>query len=187
MSNRPVENVEKIIRDHQSQLNGFIRKRVDNNEDAEDILQDVFYKLIKTVQDTLNPVENITAWLYKVTRNTIINKGKKKREVSLPQPKENEDSSFLNELSEVMFNDNNETPDTIYLESLVWEEFYQALSALPPLQKEVFELTELKGMSVKRVAKHTGVSVNTVLSRKHYAVKYLREQLKNIYEDILYD
>lgn len=179
------EEVEKIIRDHESQLNGFIRKRVSNNEDAEDILQDVFYKLVKTIQDTLNPVENMTAWLYRVTRNTIINKGKKKREMALPQTRYDDDATFLNELSEVMFNDNKSTPETVYLQALVWEELEQALEALPIVQKEAFELTELKGLSVKEVAEYTNVSVNTVLSRKHYAVKYLRENLQNIYNDIL--
>lgn len=180
------ENVEEIIRDHQSQLKGFIRKRVSNKEDAEDVLQDVFYKLLKTVQSTLNPVENMTAWLYRVTRNTIINKGKKKKEASFPQTQYGDEDSFLNELSEVMFNDNKATPETEYLRSLVWDELDQALATLPTEQREVFEMTELEGIPVKIIAENTGIPLNTLLSRKHYAVQKLRQKLKQVYEDIVY-
>jgi RNA polymerase sigma factor (sigma-70 family) len=181
------ESAEEIIQDYQPQLKGFIRKRVSSNEDAEDILQDVFYKLLKTIQDTLNPIENMTAWLYRVTRNTIINKGKKKRESLFPEQEDGSDEPFMNELSEVMFNENNATPETEYLQSLVWEELDQALAALPKEQREVFELTEFEDISVKDISEETGVSVNTLLSRKHYAVKKLRRSLKEIYEDILFE
>ena len=121
------KNVEEIITDHQSQLKSFIRKRVSNREDAEDILQDVFFQLIKTIENTLNPIEQITAWLYRVTRNTIINKGKKKQEKELPTSQYDEDEGVLKEFSELLFDDNiTATPETEYLRSLVWQEIGRA-------------------------------------------------------------
>ena len=89
------EDVEKIITDHQPQLKSFIRKRVSNKEDAEDILQDVFFQLIRAVENTLNPIEQTTAWLYRVARNTIINKGKKKQDEELPLAQYDEDGGIL--------------------------------------------------------------------------------------------
>ncbi len=179
------ENVEQWIKEYQPRLKSFIRKRVSNKEDAEDILQDVFYQLIKTVEDTVNPIEQVAAWLYRVARNTIINKGKKIQEEELPVSRYDEEGEILKEFSEVLFNDDNPTPETEYLRSLVWQELATALSELPPEQKDAFELTELDGLPVKEVAQSMGVSVNTLLSRKHYAVKYLRKRLEGLYIDIL--
>ncbi len=187
MNNQPQkENVEKIITEYRPQLQSFIRKRVSNKEDAEDILQDVFYQLIKTVEDTLNPIEQVAAWLYRVTRNTIINKSKKKQEDELPIAQYDEDGNLLKDFSEILFNDDNPTPETEYLRSLVWEELGNALAELPPEQREAFELMEMEGLSAKEVAESMGVSVNTLLSRKHYAVKHLRKRMETLYKDILY-
>jgi len=181
------ENVEKIITDHQPQLKSFIRKRVSNKEDAEDILQDVFFQLIRAVENTLNPIEQVSAWLYRVARNTIINKGKKKQEEELPLAQYDEDGSILQEFSEFLFNEDNAavTPETEYLRSLVWQELEKALSELPPEQREAFELMEMEGIPAKEVAESIGISVNTLLSRKHYAVKHLRKRLEGLYQDIL--
>ena len=145
-------DVERLIEEHQPQLKAFIHRRVSSKEDAEDILQDVFYQLVKAVSNTLNPIEQVTSWLYRVTRNTIINKGKKKSE--------------------------EEWPVSAYAEEA-------ALGELPAEQRTVFELMELEGLSVKEVAEATGASANTVLSRKHYAVKHLRKRLEGLYNDIL--
>lgn len=180
------EDVGKIIKEYQPLLKSFIRKRVSSKEDAEDILQDVFYQLIKTVDSTLNPIEQIASWLYRVARNTIINKGKKKQEEELPVSGYDEDGSILKEFSEVLFNDDNPTPETEYLRSLVWKELETALSELPIEQREAFELTEIEGLPVKEVAEIMDISVNTLLSRKHYAVKHLRKKLEGLYKDIIY-
>jgi len=182
------DNVERIITDHQPRLKSFIRKRVPNKEDAEDILQDVFFQFIRAVENTLNPIEQVTAWLYRVARNTIINKGKKKREEALPPSVYDEDGVVLRDFSEFLFNDDNAvaTPEIEYLRTLVWQELEAALSELPPEQRQAFELIELNGFSAKEIAKSTGTSANTLLSRKHYAVKHLRKRLEILYKEILY-
>jgi RNA polymerase sigma factor (sigma-70 family) len=181
-------NLKELIAEYQPQLKSFIRKRVASKEDAEDILQDVFYQLTKTVSTAMNPIEHVSAWLYKVARNTIINKGVKKQEEELPVYHNDEgNGEIMKDFSEILFG-NKETapsPETEYLRSLVWTELENALSELPPEQREIFELTELDDIPVKEIAQTTGIAVNTLLSRKHYAVLHLRKRLKELYEDII--
>ncbi len=187
-NNSKQDNLKELIVKYQPQIKSFIRNKVSNKEDADDILQDVFYQFVKTVNTTMNPIENISAWLYKVARNTIINAGIKKKEVELPFYQDDESGDFIfKDFSEILFNNEafSNSPEMEYLRSLVWTELEKALSDLPPEQAEIFELTELNGISVKEVSKSTGVPVNTLLSRKHYAVLYLRKQLADLYEDII--
>lgn len=187
MENPKQNELEKLIAEYQPQLKSFIRYRVSNKEDAEDILQDVFYQLVKTVNTAMNPIEQVAAWLYRVARNTIINHGIKKREEELPVYQNDEsDEEIVKDFSEVLFNNKTSaSPETEYLRSLVWTELEGALAELPPEQREIYELTELESIPVKEIAETTGVPVNTLLSRKHYAVKYLRKRMKELYEDIL--
>jgi RNA polymerase sigma factor (sigma-70 family) len=178
--------VEKLIVEHQPRLKAFIRKRVASREDAEDILQDVFCRLVKTVETTMNPIEQVTAWLYRVARNAIINHSLKKREAPLPiHPHEEEDEDeMMSSFSEVLFDaDASASPEEEYLRSLVWTALESALLELPPEQREVFELTELDDIPVKDISKATGTPVNTLLSRKHYAVLHLRKRLAGLYEE----
>lgn len=181
------QNINQLISENEPQLKAFIRKRVSNKADAEDILQDVFLQLVKTVDETLNPIEQVSAWLYRVTRNTIINRGKKKTEEELPTYSTNEGEEVLQDFAEFLFNEESPSPETEYMRSLVWDELELALSELPPEQKEAFELMEIDSLSAKEVAEATGVSVNTLLSRKHYATKHLRIRLKELYNELLSD
>jgi len=182
------ENLENLIVEYQPQLKSFIRKRVDNREDAEDILQDVLYQFVKTVTIALNPVEQVSAWLYRVAKNTIINHVTKKRESEMPVYRNEQGFETIDrDFSELLFGDETfPSPETEYLRSLVWEELENALSELPPEQREIFELTELAGLPVKEIAQTSGVAINTLLSRKHYAVVFLRKRLKELYEELLY-
>jgi RNA polymerase sigma factor (sigma-70 family) len=177
-------DVTQIVKAYQSRLKNFIRKRVSSGEDAEDILQEVFYQLAK--MDSLSrPVENVAAWLYRVARNQIINHGMKKREEASPVWQSDDDDDIVpQDFAEILFG-NDLSPETEYLRSLVWDELDAALASLPEEQRDVFEKTELSGMSVKEVAEETGVPLNTVLSRKRYAVLYLREQLRNLYLEVI--
>ncbi len=182
------QDIESLIVEYQPLLKRFIRKRVSNEEDADDILQDVFYQLIKTIDNAMNPVENVLAWMYRVAKNLIINKGIKKHEEELPSFYDEESEEYIvKDFSEILFDSEMEfSPETEYLRSLVWTELEIALSELPTEQREIFELTELEGLPVKEIAELIGVSVNTVLSRKHYAVKYLRKRMADLYEEFMY-
>jgi RNA polymerase sigma factor (sigma-70 family) len=187
MKDNSPSTAEKLIVEHRSRLKTFIQRRVASKEDAEDILQDVLYRFVKTAEATANPIEQVTAWLYRVARNTIINHSVKKREASLPAYQNDEgDEEMLNDFSEVLFEDSaSASPEVEYLRSLVWTALGSALSELPPEQREIFELTELDDIPVKDISKATGTPVNTLLSRKHYAVLHLRKRLAGLYEEII--
>lgn len=187
MASSVQKDVGQLITEHQPRLKAFIRKQVSTDEDAEDILQDVFYQLVRADQ-MMNPIEQVSAWLYKVAKNLIINKGTKKREEELPHYLDSETGEMmLKDFSEILFNGNSSapSPETEYLRSLVWTELEAALSELPPEQREIFELTELEGIPTKEIAQTTGVPLNTLLSRKHYAVRYLRKRLAELYSEII--
>ncbi|NDV47287.1 RNA polymerase sigma factor [Paludibacter sp. 221] len=177
-------DVGKIYEEHQAELKGFISRRVSFKEDAEDILQNVFYNLSKTDLDE-NPIEQISSWLYSVARNQIIDRSRKKKEKLILDDKADSDDEFLSDISEILTS-TNDTPETVYLQSLVWEELDAALDELPEEQRTVFELTEMQGFSFKEISESTGIPVNTLISRKRYAVLHLRERLKDLYEDIIY-
>lgn len=177
-------DIDELIAEHRPQLRSFIRNRVNDRDDAEDILQDVFYQLVKTVGTAMNPIEQVSAWLYTVARNRIINHGTKKREKLLPAYQEDtDDDTMLSGLSEILFDET--SPETEYLRSLVWLELEGALAELPAEQREIFELTELEALPLKEISRATGVSVNTLSSRKHYAVLHLRKRMSELYNEII--
>ncbi|MCL1943770.1 MAG: RNA polymerase sigma factor [Candidatus Azobacteroides sp.] len=181
------KNITNLIVEYQPRLKAFIRKRVSNKEDADDILQEVFYRLVKA-DNLMNPIEQVSAWLYRVARNLIINNGIKKHEEELSYFQQGDDSDeIMKDFSEILFGGNGyeSSPETEYLRSLVWTELENALSELPAEQREIFEKTELEGITVKEISKETGVAVNTLLSRKHYAILHLRERLAELYEEII--
>ncbi len=178
------ENVERQIKEHQPRIRSFIKNRVPSTEDAEDIAQDVFFQFVKTMDTTHNPIENISGWLFRVARNLIVNKNKKKKEAPLSMEHDGDDSEGVI-ASLFPQTDEADSPVNVYIRSLMWEELELALTELPIEQREIFELTELEGVPVKEISAVTGISINTLLSRKHYAVKFLRKRLKSTYEELI--
>lgn len=174
-------NITQVITDYSKRLMGFIRKRVNNEADAEDILQDVFYQFIGNTQ----PIEQMTAWLFTVARNKIIDRQRKKRPEALEDffGEEEGEEGGLN-WTEFLF-DASDNPEKNYLRTLFWEELSNALNELPEEQKQVFILNELEGVPFKEIAERTGETVNTLLSRKRYAVLHLRERLKALKDELL--
>jgi len=177
------KTAETFVSFRQRLLN-FIRLRVARVEDAEDILQDVFYQFSR-VNNIINPIENISAWLYRAARNKIIDLRRKKKDEPLPVSyDEDADEYIFDEIADIMYGEET-TPEIEMLRSLVLEEIQIALADLPKEQREVFEMSELLDYSVKEIAEKTHTPVNTVLSRKHYAVKYLRKRLEELYGDVM--
>jgi len=177
-------DVTREVEKYQERLKNFIRRRIGSAEDAKDILQEVFFQLARA--DFLTkPIEQLEAWLYAVTRNKITDW--KKRKKSLPVPEfcdDDDDAAFTDEISNVLFEDA-VTPEDEYLRLLVWQELEKALADMPAEQRKIFEMTELEGMSFKEIAKKTGTPVNTLISRKRYAVLFLRERLRFLYLEII--
>jgi RNA polymerase sigma factor (sigma-70 family) len=149
---------------------------------AEDILQDVFYELLEAYR-LMKPVEHVTAWLFRVARNRMVDLFRRKKPASLNSPAsfEEEDGGTLEDLLPSA----DAGPEAIYARSLLLEALEEALEELPQAQREVFVAHELQGQSFKEISAETGVSVNTLLSRKHYAVTHLRQRLQLIYEDFV--
>ena len=171
--------VDRTFREERTRLAEFIRRRVRTEEDAEDILQDVFYQLTASYSVT-EPIEKLTSWLFTVARNKIIDWYRKKRTDSLPAEFDNPDSPL--NLADILF-DPQDNPDQVYARSLVWTELADALDELPDEQREVFVMHELQGRSFKEIGEETGENVNTLLSRKRYAVLFLREKLQELYDE----
>ncbi|MFL5743326.1 MAG: RNA polymerase sigma factor [Niastella sp.] len=174
-------NITQVITDYSKRLMGFIRKRVNNEADAEDILQDVFYQFVGNTQ----PIEQMTAWLFTVARNKIIDRQRKKKPEALEDlfgEEENEESGL--NWTEFLF-DASDNPEKDYLRTLFWEELNNALNELPEEQKQVFILNELEGVPFKEIAERTGETVNTLLSRKRYAVLHLRNRLSVLKDELL--
>ncbi|WP_052283352.1 RNA polymerase sigma factor [Kluyvera genomosp. 1] len=166
-----------------TKLSAFIRGRTAVRADADDILQEVTYQLMKVEQ----PVENVAAWLFRAARNEITDRSRKKRELPLSSyyaDGEDDDRFLEDELAETLFGVP-QSPEDEYLSELVWQELNKALAELPAPQREAFEKTELEGYSMKALAEETGVSVQALLSRKHKAVLYLRTRLQVLYDDIV--
>ena len=176
-------NIPEIVKKYGDRLRGFIRKRVRSVEDAEDIFQEVFYQLTES-ERLMKPVDQVAAWLYTVARNRITDSYRKKKAEPLPEFSNDEDDEFMNDLGSLLF-DNGNTPETEYLRSMVWTELDKALAELPDEQRDVFVMNELEGIPFKDIAELTGDSVNTLISRKRYAVLYLREHLQDLYNDLI--
>ncbi len=169
---------EAMERD-ETRLRNFIRKRVPDSGEAEDILQDVFYELVEAYR-LMKPIEQVTAWLFRVARNRMIDLFRKNKPGSLNEPVSEEDGDTLEDL----LPSPDQGPEAAYARSLLLDALDEALEELPAAQREVFIAHELLGRSFKEISAETGLSVNTLLSRKRYAVLYLRRRLESIYNTI---
>jgi RNA polymerase sigma factor (sigma-70 family) len=171
--------ISDIVKQERSRLLNFIRRNAPDPDDAEDIMQDVFYRLVEANR-LLMPIEHVTGWLFRVARNRITDLFRKK------EPENFSDLDVADEegLSfEELLPSLDGGPDEAYVRSRLVEELKRALAELPKEQREVFVAQELEGRSFKEISEKTGVSVNTLLSRKRYAVLRLRERLQRVYED----
>lgn len=176
-------DITRIVEEYAPRLRAYIRGRVGCREDAEDILQDVFCQLVRVSQTDGGEITRMASWLYKVARNAVLNLWRSRRDVRVSYP--GDDDSACEGLSDILFGASDGGPEKEYMRRLVWQELEYALAELPPEQSEVFCLTVFDNIPVKDISAATGVSVATLLSRKHYAVKFLRMRLRGLYEDIM--
>lgn len=171
--------LSEVVAEFSSRLFGFIKKRVSNTEDAEDILQDVFYQLAGNTK----PVEQLSAWLYTIARNKITDSYRRKKSESLEEIfTTGDDDELLWE--EFLFPSDNNT-ETDYLRNIFWTILNDALAELPAEQKNAFVMHELEGISFEEMSKITGVSIATLTSRKRYAVLHLRQRLEIVKNELL--
>lgn len=179
------EYIRQTVQKERKKLLQFIRKRVRSQEDAEDILQDTFYQFASSF-NVLEPFEKAASWLLTVAGNKVIDWYRKRK----PIPVDFSAAASSEDDNDVSFGfqqllPSAETPDSAYLRSMVWDELFKALDELPPAQRDVFVMHELEDKSFKEISEITGDPVNTLLSRKRYAVLFLRERLKELYDELI--
>ncbi len=173
--------ITEVVEREQSRLRSFIRRRVPDPSEAEDVLQDVFSTLVEANR-LLMPIEHVTGWLFRVARNRITDFFRKKRPERFSDAAiEDEDGNLLQ--VEDLLPSPDAGPEAAYVRQVLLEELAEALAELPAEQREVFIAHEMEGKSFKEIAAATGTNVNTLLSRKRYAVQHLRERLQDIYDE----
>lgn len=175
------QNITKTVQENSGGLFRFIRSRVPTAADAEDILQEVWYRFTSVV-DT-EPIEQASAWLFRVARNSITDRYRKKKEVLIDDftYEDQEGNSFLKEM--LFLSD--ETPENEMFRNIFWETLFEALDELPDNQKDVFVWNEMEDQTFQEISERTGVNIKTLISRKGYAVKHLRKRLKTLYDELL--
>lgn len=177
MTDSKANSITAIVNDYRRRLMGFIRKRVTNEADAEDILQDVFYQLLGNKE----PIDQVASWLFTVARNKIIDSKRKKQPLSTDFLFSGTDDDEIGGWMDILLDDSS-NPETVYLRNLIQETFKEALNELPEEQKQAFVLNELDGIPFKQISDETRIPVNTLISRKRYAVLYLREELAVLHD-----
>ena len=175
--------ISEVVEREQSRLRNFIRRRVADPRDAEDILQEVFYELVEANR-LLMPIEHVTGWLFRVARNRITDLFRKKKPESFSDAATEDESGELLQIED-MLPSPEAGPEALYVRNVLLEELEFALDELPEEQREVFVAHEIEGRSFKEMSAASSVSVNTLLSRKRYAVLHLRERLKSVYEEFM--
>ncbi len=175
------QNIVQAIKNYGRQLFGFIRSRVNTNKDAEDILQDVWYQFSN--QPEVEAIESVSGWLYRVARNRIIDKYRKKKDELLEDYRYEDEDGDIG-FKEILLADNS-TPETEHLRQLFWDQLFAALDELPESQRKVFVWNELEDLSLQQIAEAENENLKTIISRKRYAVMHLRERLNDLYNDIV--
>jgi RNA polymerase sigma factor (sigma-70 family) len=177
------QRISDVFEREQRRLRNFIRRRVLDPSDAEDILQDVFYALVEANR-LLVPIEHVTGWLFRVARNRITDLFRKKTPVPFTDIEVASDDEERLRLEDLLPSPD-AGPEALYARRVLLEELEMAIDELPDEQREIFVAHELEGRSFKEMAAETGVRVNTLLSRKRYAVLHLRERLQDIYDEFM--
>jgi RNA polymerase sigma factor (sigma-70 family) len=175
------ELISEVVEREQSRLRNFIRRRVPDPRDAEDILQEVFYKLVEANR-MLMPIDHVAGWLFRVARNQIIDLFRRKQPESFSDITVADEEGELLRLEDLLPSPD-AGPEALYARNVLLEELELAVDELPDEQRRVFVAHELEGRGFKEIAAETGVSVNTLLSRKRYAVLHLRRRLRDIYDE----
>jgi RNA polymerase sigma factor (sigma-70 family) len=179
----PDQRISEAIDREYGRLRNFIRRRVADPGDAEDILQDVFYELIAAYR-LMQPIEQVTAWLFRVARNRIIDLFRRRKREQLRVAAQEQDPSGASELLDSLPSPE-AGPEAVRIRNLLLQELNGALDELPEEQREVFVAHELMGYSFSEMAARTGTGENTLRTRKHYAVQYLRERLRDVYDEFV--
>jgi RNA polymerase sigma factor (sigma-70 family) len=183
MADEQDQRISGTILREQARLRNFIRRRVPDRGDAEDILQDVFYELVEAYR-LMKPIEQVGAWLFRVARNRITDLFRKKKPAALQDQKISPMDGELFTFQDLLPSSDG-GPEAAYARTVLLEELGAALDELPDEQREVFIAHEIEGHSFKELAAESGLRVNTLLSRKHYAVMHLRERLRSIYDEFI--
>lgn len=179
------EEIDATVVRERTRLRDFIRRRVGDAVEAEDILQDVFHELVQTYR-LPEPIEQVSAWLFRVARNRIIDRFRKKREQPLVMSSEDADDDDTYRL-DLDLPSHYDGPEAAYARRMLIDALWEALEELPANQREVFVAHELDGKSFKTLSRETGVGINTLLARKRYAVLHLRERLQSVYGTFGYE
>lgn len=176
--------IEQLFRTDRKKYLGFIRQRVRNQEEAEDILQDVFANVLAASKDVNKPIDNLASWVFTSVRNRIIDSYRKKRTDSFADlgSKESKDDGL--DFVERFLGDLSYSPEQDLVRKTIWEAVIQGLEEIPPEQKWVFVKNEFEGVSFREMSDETGVNINTLLARKRYAVLHLRTKLQELYDTV---
>jgi RNA polymerase sigma factor (sigma-70 family) len=181
MSVQKTKSVTETIREFNRKLTGFVRKRVASDEDAEDIMQDVWMQLSNL--GNIGDLENVSAWLYEVARNKITDRTRKKTNLALEDFVYTDEDGGFN-FKEILLLDDTNNPELAFFKEMFWKEFETAMDELPENQRDVFLLNEMEDMTLREIAELKGENLKTIISRKGYAVKHLRNKLNYLYEEL---
>lgn len=185
MENPPNKSGQaKKAESYKNKLRNFISYRVRSKEDVQDILQEVMYQVAKA-DFLIQPIEQLESWLYSVTRNKIIDWSRKKKPIpvsNLLLYEDTDEEEAGDNIEEILFNEAS-TPEDTYIQGVFWKELNSALSELPKEQSDIYKMTELEGLSFHEISEKTGIAENTLISRKHYAVLFLRKKLRSLYSE----